>query len=53
MSVPHHDGLIVDRVDDGLDGEIDGMAADFEMRLKEVTLAALAKITREVKQLSE
>ena len=35
MSVPHHDGFLVDRVDDGLDEEIDGMAADFAMRLKE------------------
>ena len=34
VSVPHHDGLCVHRVDDGLDEEIDGMAADFAMRLK-------------------
>ena len=53
MSGPHHDALLVDRVDDGLDEEIDGMAADFTMRLKEVTLAALDRITGEVKQLSE
>ena len=33
--VPHQDGLLVNRVDDGLDEEIDGMAADFAMRLKE------------------
>ena len=50
VSVPHHDGLLVDRVDDGLDERIDGMAADFAMRLKEVTLAALDRTTREVKQ---
>ena len=48
--VPHHDGLLVDRVDDGLDGEIDGMAADFAIRLKEVTLD---RTMRAVKQLSE
>ena len=53
VSVPHHDGLLVDRVDDGLDEEIDRMAADFAMRWKEVTLAALDRTTREVKRLSE
>ena len=35
VSVTHQDGLFVNRVDDGLDEEIDGMAADFAMRLKE------------------
>ena len=34
VSVPHRDGLLVDMVDGGLD--MDGMAADFAMRLKEV-----------------
>ena len=29
MSVPHHDGLFVDRVDDYLDEEIDGRTEDF------------------------
>ena len=53
VSVPHQDGLLVDKVDDGLDEEIDGMAADFAMRTKEVTLAALDSITRDVKRLSE
>ena len=33
VSVPRHDGLLVDRVDDGLDYEIDGMVDDFAMRL--------------------
>ena len=33
MSLPHHDGLLVDRVDDDLNEEIDGMAADFAIRL--------------------
>ena len=47
VSVPHHDGLFVDMVD-GLNEEIDGMAADFAMRLKEVTLAALDMPTRDV-----
>ena len=51
--VPHHDGLLVDRVDDGLYEEIDGMAADFAMRLNEGTLAVLDRTTREVKRLSE
>ena len=51
--VPHYDGLLVDRVDDDMDEEIDGMAANIAMRLKEVTLAVLDRITREVKQLSE
>ena len=53
VSLPHHDGLLVDMVDNGLGEEIDGMAAVFAMRLKEVTLAALDRITREVKPLSE
>ena len=50
--VPHHDGLLVDMVIDGLNEEIDGMAADFAMRLKEVILSVLDRITKEVKQLS-
>ena len=33
VSVQHHYGLLLNRVDDGLDEEIDGMAADFAMRL--------------------
>ena len=41
----------MDRVDYGLDGEIDGMASDFAMRLN--TLAELDRTTREVKWLSE
>ena len=53
VSVPHYDGLLVDRVDDCLDEEIDGIASDFAMRLKECTLAALKTTTREVKRLSE
>ena len=43
----------MDMVDNGLDGEIDGMDADFAMRIKEVTLAALDRITREVKRFTE
>ena len=35
VSLPHHDAILVDRVDDGLDDEIDGIA-DFAMRLREV-----------------
>ena len=53
VSVPHHDGLLVDRVDDDLDDEIYGIGADIAMRLKEGTLAALDRTTREVKRLSE
>ena len=53
MSVQDHNGLLVDRADDDLDEEIDGLAADFAMRLKEVTLAALNRTAREVKRLSE
>ena len=40
-SVPHHDILLVDMVNDVLDEEIDRKATDFAVRLKEVTLAAL------------
>ena len=43
----------MERVDDGLDGEIDGMADDFAMRLKEGTLAALDRTRRDVKRLSD
>ena len=53
MSVPHHDGLLVGRVDYCLEDEIDGMAAYFAMRLKEVTLVTFDRTTREVKRLSE
>ena len=53
MSVPHHDRLLVDRVDDCLDEEIGGMSAYFTMQLKGVTLAALDRITREVNRSSE
>ena len=53
MSVPYHDRLLVDRIDDGLDEEIDGIAADFAMQMKELTLAAFDRITKEVKRLSE
>ena len=53
VSVLHHDGLLEDGVDDGLDEEIDRMAADIAMRLKEGTLAALDRTTREVKRLPE
>ena len=35
--VPYLDGFLVDMVDDGLDEEIDRMASDFAMRMKEVT----------------
>ena len=52
VSVPHHDGLLVVRVDDDLDEDIDGMA-DFAMRLKEGTLAALDMTTRTVKRPSD
>ena len=52
VSVPHLDGLLVGMVEDSLDEVIDGMAADFAMRLKEITLAVLDR-TREVKRLSE
>ena len=44
VSVSHHDGQLVSRVDDCLDEEINKM---------EVTLAALDWITLEVKRLSE
>ena len=53
VSVLHHDGLLVDRVDNGPDEDIDGMAADFAMWLNESTLAALDRTTRELKRLSE
>ena len=53
VSVSHHDGFLVDRVADGLDEEINGMAADFAMWLTEGTLAALDRTAREVKWLSK
>ena len=49
MFVPHHEGLLVHRVDYGMDEETDRMAANIAMYMKEVTLAALDRITMEVK----
>ena len=46
VSVPHHDGLLLHMVDDGMDEEIDGMTADFAMRWKEFTLDELDRTTR-------
>ena len=42
----------MDMVDNGLDEEIERMAADFAMQLKAVTLAELDRVMREVKRLS-
>ena len=53
MSVPYYDGLPVDRVNNSLDKEIDGMAADFAMPMKDITLAEFDRITNEVKRLLE
>ena len=36
----HHDGFLVDMGDDGMDEKINGMAVDFAMRMKEVTLVS-------------
>ena len=47
VSVSHHDGWLVDRVDGDLDEETCGIAADFAMRLKDVHLAALDRTARE------
>ena len=47
----HHDGLLVNRVDDRLDEEIDGIVVDFAMRLMKVTLAALDRTPRDEKRL--
>ena len=52
VSMPYHDGLLVDMINDGLDDEIDGIAVDFAIHIKEVTLPALDSITKEVKRLS-
>ena len=40
--VPYHDGLLVNRVNVGMDEEIDRMAVAFAMQMKKVTLAELA-----------
>ena len=40
MYVSHHVGLLVEKIDDGMDEQIDGMAADFAMRLNKGSLAA-------------
>ena len=53
VSVSYHDGLLVDRVNDGLDQDIDRISADFGMHMKNVTLAAYDRITKVVEQLSE
>ena len=53
VSVPRHDGELVDRVNDNNEEGLDGLAADFARHMKEVTLAALDRITKEMKRLSE
>ena len=53
VSVPRHDGELVDRVNDNNEEDLDGLAADFARQMKEVTLAALDRITKEVERLSE
>ena len=53
VSVPRHDGLPVDRVNDNNEDDLDGLAADFAMQMKEATLAALDRITKEMERLSE
>ena len=42
-----------DGVNDGVHEEIDRMAADFGMQMKNITLAAFDSITKEEKRLSE
>ena len=53
VSVPRHDGELVDRVNDNNEEDLDGLAADFARQMKEVTLAALDRITKEMERLSE
>ena len=43
----------MDMVDNGMDEQIDEMATDFAMQMKEVTLATLDRITGEVNRLLE
>ena len=52
VSVPRHDGELVDRVNDNNEEDLDGLAADFARQMKEVTLAALDRIAKEVERLS-
>ena len=51
VSVPYHDGLLVDRVNDGMDEEIDRMAADFGIQMKNATMSVFDRITKDVKRL--
>ena len=53
VSVPRHDEELVDRVNDNNEKDLDGLAADFVRQMKEVTLAALDRITKEMERLSE
>ena len=53
VSVPRHGGELVDRVNDNNEKDLDGLAADFARQMKEVTLAALDRITKEMERLSE
>ena len=47
VSVPRHEGFLMDKVNDDIDKEPDGMAADFAMQMTEV------RITKQVERLSE
>ena len=40
----------MDRVNDNNEEDLDGLAADFARQMKEVTLAALDRITKEVER---
>ena len=53
VSVSRHDGELVDRVNANNEEDLDGLAADFARQMKEVTLAALDRITKEMERLSE
>ena len=53
VSVPRHDGELVDRVNANNEEDLYGLAADFARQMKEVTLAALDRITKEMERLPE
>ena len=53
VSVPRHDGELMDRVNDNNEENLRGLAADFARQMKEVTLAALDRITKKMERLSE
>ena len=53
VSMPRHDVVLVDRVKEKDEKELGGLPADFARQMKETTLPAMDRITKEVESLSK